>query len=123
MKFVKTVLVRAIALVLFFLALVAGSQNSDLVALQFLDWRSGEMALSYWLLIAFLLGVAVTAVYNLWANTRLRLAARRANKNVNRAERDIDKLKAEVSAQPNTADDAPEAATSGEESKLPATQP
>lgn len=100
MKFVKTVLIRVIAVVVFFLALIAASQNSDPAALTFMDWRTPEMALSYWLLIAFVLGVACASVYNLWANTKLRLAARRANKNVTRVEKNIDKLKAEAGDQP-----------------------
>ncbi len=99
MKFIKTVLVRVIALLLFLIALMLGANNSDPAALVFLDWRTPEAPVTVWMLLAFLFGVGLTLIYNFWANTKLRLAARAARKNVDKVERDIDKLKAQSPAE------------------------
>lgn len=99
MNLVKSLVVKTVALVLFLIVMVAASYNSDPVALVFLDWRTPELAVSVWILAAFVSGITVAIVYNTWANTRLRLVARKANKSVSKAQQDIDKLKAASSTQ------------------------
>ena len=96
MTFIKSLIFKIVALVLFLLVVVAASFNSDPVSLVFLEWRTPEMAVSVWMLAAFLVGIVCTSVYNIWANTRLRLVARKANKSVDKAHKDLDKLKAEA---------------------------
>ena len=98
MNYVKALIVKLVALILFVIVMVASSYNSDPVALVFLDWRTPEAAVSIWILAAFVSGIAVAMVYNLWANTQLRLAARKANKSVDKAHQEVDKIKAEAPA-------------------------
>jgi uncharacterized integral membrane protein len=99
MNYVKALIVKLVALILFVIVMVASSYNSDPVALVFLDWRTPEAAVSIWILAAFVSGIAVAMGYNLWANTQLRLAARKANKSVDKAHQEVDKIKAEAPAQ------------------------
>ena len=102
MNFVKSLILKMLAFVLFVIVLVAASYNSDKVSLVFMEWRTPEWAVSIWIIAAFVLGIGVAMLYNLWANTQLRLAARKANKTVNRAQQDIDKLKAASSTEIST---------------------
>ncbi|NBC22210.1 MAG: DUF1049 domain-containing protein, partial [Gammaproteobacteria bacterium] len=49
----------ALAIVLFFFALLAVNQGQ--VALRFLSWETPELSVFWWLLVAFFLGALVTA--------------------------------------------------------------
>ncbi len=94
MNLIKSVVVKLIALILALIVMVAASYNSDPVALSFLDWKTPEQPVSLWMIVSFVIGIGVAMLYNLWANTQLRLVARKANKTVNRTQADMDKLKA-----------------------------
>ena len=95
MNFVKNLLFWLVAIIVFVVVLLGTVDNSAPVALTFLDWSTPEVPISWWVFISFILGVLVTALANIWTNTRLRLRARKANKQVSRANTDLDKAKAE----------------------------
>tara|TARA_R110002072_G_scaffold31735_2_gene97501 strand:- start:20488 stop:20814 length:327 start_codon:yes stop_codon:yes gene_type:complete len=97
MNLIKSLVFWFVAIVVFFVALLAGLDNSDSVALTFLDWSTPEAPVSAWVLAGFLLGIVLTAVFNFWSNTRLRLKARQANKQVAKINQSLDKAKAESS--------------------------
>ncbi len=95
MKLVKSLIFKFIAVVVFFIALLAASDNSEKVALTFLEYSTPEWPISWWVLSAFVLGVAFATMLNTWANTRLRMAARKANSEVKKTNQTIDKVRAD----------------------------
>ena len=80
MTFIRKVLFFVLLLFLFVIALLAAADNSDAVALKFLDWRSPVWPVSWWMLLAFVIGVLFGMALNFYSNTLLRLDARHANK-------------------------------------------
>ncbi|MFT7685862.1 MAG: putative integral membrane protein [Candidatus Azotimanducaceae bacterium] len=97
MKVLKSLLFRFVVVVLFFVALLAASDNSEEVSLTFLEYVTPTWPISWWVLSAFVCGVIFASVFNTWTNTRLRLVARKANKVVDKTNHDIDLVKAEKS--------------------------
>ena len=98
MTFIKKLLITLLAIVLFLLALLIGADNSGEVSLQFLEWRSGVLPISYWMLMAFVFGVLFGSIINLASNTRLRLDVRRANKVAAGHAKELDQSKAQIGA-------------------------
>jgi putative membrane protein len=94
MNFIKSLLFWFVAIIVFFVALLAAVDNSDAVALTFLDWSTPAVPVSWWVLAAFIIGVVFTLMVNTWSNTRLRLKARQANKQVSKINESLDKAKA-----------------------------
>ncbi len=103
MNFIKRTLFILLALVAFLVALLAAADNSDEVALKFLDFQSPVWPISWWMLTAFVIGVLFGTVLNLIANSRLRLNARRANKKAEVRTKALDQLKADSSPAPSPA--------------------
>lgn len=106
MKFTRKWLFRLVVLVVFLVALIAATDNSQEVALGFLDWRTPEWPLSWWVLTAFVLGVLFGMVVNFLTNAKLRMQARRANRAVAKTAKELDKAKADGAQ----ADDSQQAA-------------
>lgn len=75
-------------------ALLAAADNSEAVALKFLDWETASVPVSWWMLLAFIAGIFAGLLLNLASNTRLRRDARRANKEAAGRTRELDQLKA-----------------------------
>jgi putative membrane protein len=98
MKLVKTLLFWFVAIIVFFVALLAAVDNSAAVALTFMDWSTPEAPISCWVLASFVIGVLFASMINIWTNTRLRLKARSANKQVNKVNSNLDKVRAQASA-------------------------
>jgi lipopolysaccharide assembly protein A len=61
-------------------ALIAASYNNQEVPLRFLGYETAEWPISFWMFLAFVVGVLFGMLLNLVTNTRLRLDARRARK-------------------------------------------
>jgi uncharacterized membrane protein YciS (DUF1049 family) len=81
----------ALAIVLFFFALLAVNQGQ--VALRFLSWETPELSVFWWLLVAFLLGALVTAAGFGLVTLRLRLRERRLGKELEASNRELEKLR------------------------------
>ena len=94
MTFIRKTLFLIVAPIVFVVALLAAADNSDEVALRFLDHESHAWPISWWMLIAFLLGVLVGALLNLAANLRLRMDVRRAGKVADDRGRELDRVRA-----------------------------
>ena len=97
-------LLRRILLIALLLALaVLVFQNQDVFAmsveLTFLQWYM-RMVLGFWLVFAFILGVALFALADAWRGMLLRLKLRQA-------EQEIARLKAAAAASPAAGSDAP----------------
>lgn len=104
MNLVKKWSLRFVIFVVFIIALVAATDNSQEVALTFVGYQTPQAPLSWWVLAAFVAGVLFGMVINFFTNTRLRMAARKANKTVEKTSKELDKAKATPAAPP--ADDS-----------------
>ncbi len=94
-KFLKSLLFWAVAVILFFVALLLAADNSEEVALTFLEYATPQWPISWWVLASFVLGVVFTSLLNIWSNSALRLAARKANSQVKKTNQTLDKVRAE----------------------------
>lgn len=97
MNFIKRTVFILVALVAAAVALLAAADNSDEVALKFLEWQSPVWPISWWILTAFVIGVLFGTVLNLVSNTRLRMDVRKANKTAAGRTRELDQVKASSS--------------------------
>ena len=100
MGFVKKVLFLFIALVAFLVVLLASADNSEEVALRFLEYESPVWPISWWMISAFVVGVVFGNLLNVVSNTRLRMESRRERKIAQGRTRDLDKEKAQTKADP-----------------------
>jgi uncharacterized integral membrane protein len=94
MNFIKRTVFILVAFVAAAVALLAAADNSDEVALKFLEWESPVWPISWWILTAFVVGVLFGTALNLVSNTRLRMNVRKANKTAAGRTRELDQVKA-----------------------------
>jgi len=95
MNLIKKWLFRLVLLIVFVVALVAAADNSHEVPLTFLEYQTPLWPISWWMLAAFVVGVLFGSLLNTWSNTRLRVSASRANKQVEKTKRELDKSKSD----------------------------
>ena len=93
MIFVKKWLLRAVLLIAFVVALLAASDNSEAVALRFMSWETPSVPVSWWVLMAFLLGTGFGLMLGFFTNTRLRMNVRSANREISKRERELDEAR------------------------------
>ena len=91
MKALRKLLWLALAVLLFCFALLAVNQTA--VSLEFLAWRTPEVSVFWWLLLAFLLGAMVSAIGFALASMRMRMRQRTLNKVLDASQREIEKLR------------------------------
>ena len=84
------------------MALVAASENSADVSLKFLDYRTPEWPVSWWVLIAFVIGLGLGSLLNFVSNTQLRLRYREAEKKIAATNRQMDNIKVGASVEHDT---------------------
>ena len=95
MKLIKSLVFKVVAVMVFLFALLAAADNSQKVALTFVDVSTPELSLFWWVLMAFVTGGVFSALINTWINASLRLAVRKANSEVNKTNQSIDQARAE----------------------------
>jgi uncharacterized integral membrane protein len=95
MNLIKKWLFRLLVVLVFVVAMLAASDNSTEVPLTFLEYKTPEWPISWWMLSAFVFGVLFGTLLNTWSNTKLRINARSANKKVEKTVRELDKTKSE----------------------------
>jgi putative membrane protein len=93
MNLVKKWFFRGVLFIIFLIALVAASENSADVSLKFLDYRTPEWPVSWWVLIAFVIGLGLGSLLNFVSNTQLRLRHREAEKKIAATNRQLDNIK------------------------------
>ena len=76
MALIKKWSLRLLLLLVFVVVLLLATDNSQLVALSFLGYQSPEVALSWWVIGAFVLGAVFSMSLNLVTTTRLKLQVR-----------------------------------------------
>jgi uncharacterized integral membrane protein len=96
MQFIRKTFFIIIATVFFIIALLAGADNSEEVALRFLEFESPVWPISWWMLSAFIIGVLFASLLNFMANTRLRMDVRKANRVVEGRTRELDQVRADT---------------------------
>ena len=96
MSFLRKALFSVFLVLFFLIALLASIDNSDAVALQFLSWRSPVWPLSWWMLLAFVLGMFLGVALSFYRNARLRFDVRNANKIAVDRTRQLDQIRAET---------------------------
>lgn len=91
MKFIKTLVLVASL----FIAGVMGAlaYNQEQVALNFAIWQTGTASLFWWLLAAFLLGLAFGIINNVWVGLGKRLENRRLRQSLAQAEAELARLR------------------------------
>jgi len=94
MIYIRKVLFFILATFIFIAALLAAADNSDAVSLRFLEWESPAWPVSWWMLMAFVIGVIFGSLLNLYSNTRLRMNARAASKTAESRTRELDEARA-----------------------------
>ena len=94
MTFLRKTLFFVLAVFLFVVAMLAAVDNSDEVALRFLEWQSPVWPISGWMLMAFVMGVMFGTLLNFYSNTRLRLNARSATREAESRTRELDQARA-----------------------------
>ncbi len=80
MAVLKKTIFMAVALVVFIIVLLVVADNSDEVTLKFLDYKSPVWPISWWMMLAFVVGLLFGFLLNLVSNTRLKMDVRAANK-------------------------------------------
>ncbi|MDG1204489.1 MAG: LapA family protein [Pseudomonadales bacterium] len=113
MKLFKSLIFKLVAVIIFILVVLVASENSEKVILSFLDYDSVAWPVSWWMMTAFLSGVIVASVWNLWTNSALRLAVRKANKRSDKTNQSLDQVRA-VKTPGTTTEPAPSATDSAE---------
>ena len=98
MGFIKKILFLFVALVAFLVAFLAAADNSAEVALRFLEYESPVWPISWWMIAAFVVGVAFGNLLNVVSNTRLRMESRRDRKIAQGRIKDLDQVKAQTKA-------------------------
>ena len=98
MKLFKSLIFKLVAAIVFILVVLVASENSEEVVLTFLDYESVAWPVSWWMMTAFLSGLIVTSLWNLWTNSALRLAVRKANKRSDQTNQALDQVRAEKTA-------------------------
>lgn len=94
MNLVKKWAFRLVLFIVFLVALIAATDNSQEVALTFVGYKTRTAPLSWWVLAAFVLGIIFAMVINFFTNTKLRMAARKASRSAEKTNRALDKAKA-----------------------------
>jgi uncharacterized integral membrane protein len=95
MNFLKKWLFRIVLFVVFVVALLAASDNSQEVPLTFLDYQTPAWPVSWWMLLAFVVGVGFGLMLNFVSNTKLRMDARKASKTVAKTSKELDEALAQ----------------------------
>ena len=91
MTWLARLFLAVLATLLFFFAALA--VNQDHIALQFIVWRTPEISVFWWLLLALILGLLLGVFgITLWM-TKLSLRNRRLNKQLGEAEGELKKLR------------------------------
>ena len=80
-----------LALMVFFFAVLA--VNQDKVALQFVTWRTPEVSVFWWILIAFALGLLLGLLGITVSTMRLSLRNRRLSKQLGSAESELTRIR------------------------------
>lgn len=92
MNRIKKILLGLLLIVVFFLALIGATDNSSAVSLVFLEYSTPAWPISWWVLIAFILGSVFGYLMSLGRNVRARVAVRKTRRELSRSNAELAKL-------------------------------
>ncbi len=91
MRLVKSVGLVLVMLVVFVATIPAVNQEE--LPLRFAIWETPPLSNFWWLLGAFLIGLAVGVVNGMWVNTRHRLQLRKLRTTLSKTESEVERLR------------------------------
>lgn len=93
MNWVWKVLLGILFVVVALLGLLAMMDNDARVSLQFLEWRTPELSIYWWLLSAMLIGAVLGWTASAAASVRTRLAQRRTRRELAQSQDEVRRLR------------------------------
>lgn len=93
MNYIKKLLLGMLLLVLFVFGLIYGTDNSTPVSLAFLNWKTPEWPVSWWVLVAFALGTVLGYLINIGANVKIKVNTLKTKKELQKSKDELDKLR------------------------------
>ncbi len=94
MKWLKTLGILVAMLVAFGLALLGSTSNNEAVTLNFAVWETPRaLPVYWWLLAAFLIGVALGIVNTFWLNAKHRMELRKLKRSLSQTTAEVERLR------------------------------
>ena len=94
MAFIKKWIFRLILLLVSLLAMLLASENNAEVVITILSYPTPPLPVSWWVILAFVIGFATASLSNLVSNARSRLKYREIDKEVLVIKHELDQVKA-----------------------------
>jgi putative membrane protein len=93
MNYIKRLLLGLLLGILFIVGLVYGTDNSTPVSLAFLNWKSPEWPVSWWVMVAFALGIGVGYLMNIGMSVRTKVGTLKTKRELQKSKDELDKLR------------------------------
>ena len=93
MRYLKLFVKLMLVAVLLLIGILAGMDNSDAVALKFLDWQTPHASMFAWVAGALILGVVLGMALSTGVNLRSACRERRARRALEFSEQQVEQLK------------------------------
>ena len=93
MNYIKRLVLGLLLGILFIVGLVYGTDNSTPVSLVFLNWKSPEWPVSWWVLVAFALGIGLGYLINISVNVRAKVGTLKTERELQKSKDELDKLR------------------------------
>ncbi|WP_083704887.1 LapA family protein [Motiliproteus sp. MSK22-1] len=93
MRLIKTIIAVVLAVLLVMLGILLTVNNQQLVSIDLVFIQIPQASLARWLIASFLLGALVSMIFGSLAVVALKTRLRRANRQLNSSNRELDKLK------------------------------
>ncbi len=93
MSYLKKLLLGMLLFVLSIIGLIYGTDNSTLVSLAFLNWKTAEWPISWWVLVAFALGTGFGLLLSMGMNVKAKVDTLKTRKELQNSRDELDKLR------------------------------
>jgi uncharacterized integral membrane protein len=92
MNRIKKILLGLVLAIVFLLCLIVATDNSSAVSMVFLDYSTPEWPISWWVLIAFVLGALFGYGMSLGRNIRSQVTVLKTKRELSRSNAQLEKL-------------------------------
>jgi putative membrane protein len=92
MNRIKKLLLGFLLVIVFFVALIGATDNSSTVPLVFLDYSTPALPISWWVLIAFVVGSGFGFLMSLGRNVRSKVTVIKTRRELSRSNAELEKL-------------------------------
>lgn len=93
MRVIKNILAVTFAILLILVGILLTVNNQQLVAVDLVFFQIPEASLARWLILSFLMGAVLSLILSSFAIMAMNMRLRRARKNLNDSNRELDKLR------------------------------